>query len=307
MSVYTSINQQQLVKFLAHYSLGALYDFSGIEAGIENTNYAVDTSEGHYILTIFETLSEQQLPCFLNLLNDLNKQQLPVPNPLFNLSNNYLTKLAGKPAVIFNRLPGHSIKSPSTLQCEEIGLYLAKIHLCGSQSSFNKPNLKNLSGCHSIFKRIKSSLSKDDVNLITSELDFQSTSNIPKLPQGIIHADLFKDNVLFKDNKVSGIVDFYNACHDYFLFDIAVTINDWSLENAAINHQNYNSFLSGYQQARKLTGEEQSHLPIFLRLAALRFWISRLEHRFHPKKGELTLEKDPIIFRDLLNEYRSQV
>ena len=208
---------------------------------------------------------------------------------------------------VFNCLPGQSIETPSIDQCFEIGQYLAKLHLLSASSGFCKQNSKALIGCQKIFDGIKHTLPEYELNLLRSELDFQTTYTLPILPQGIIHADLFKDNVLFDQGKVSGILDFYNACNDYFLFDIAVTCNDWCVKNKSVNQQKLNALLSGYQEVRMLTESEKKHLPVFLRLAALRFWLSRLEHQLNPKEGDLTLEKDPLVFQRLLENYQSEL
>lgn len=307
MSVYTTINKHQLEKFLLLYSLGELIDFSGIQAGIENTNYAVNTTQGEFILTIFEKLSAKELPCFLGLLKHLGMNDFPAPEPQGSKEADFLNTFKGKPAALFNRLPGYSIVNPSVAQCKEIGIYLARLHLYGKHFGFHKQNSKNLVGCQSVFKEIRTQLAKDDIALLDSEFDFQSSCTLPNLPQGIIHADCFKDNVLFDQGRINGILDFYNACNDYFLFDIAVTSNDWCAENQAINQQKLQALLSGYQSIRQLTDDEKNYLSVFFRLAALRFWVSRLEHQLNPKTGELTLEKDPLVFRQLLEHHRSTI
>ncbi len=304
MSVYTSIKQQPLEDFLAGYSLGYLVSFSGIEAGIENTNYRIKTTEGEFILTIFESLTDKELPDFLNLLKQLSQKKLPVPQPQVNKKGDLLNQLKQKPAVIFNCLPGTSVENPDNKQCSEIGIYLAKLHFLTKNSDFYQQNVKNIKGCKSVYQAIKLYLSNDDIKLIDSELAFQTAYSLPDLPKGIIHADLFKDNVLFDQGKVSGIVDFYNACYDTFLFDIAVTCNDWCVEKAKINQQQFQALLSGYNSVRVMSEDEIKHLPIFLRLTALRFWLSRLEHQINTKEGELTLQKDPLEFRQLLQYHR---
>jgi len=306
MSVYTPVSQQKLQKFLALYSLGSLIKFSGIQAGIENTNYRVSTSQGDFILTIFESLTSQELPCYLKLLTHLSQSNFPAPHPQICKASVIINTLEGKPAALFECLPGQSIETPSITQCSEIGEYLAKLHLFNQSSGFYKKNPKNLMGCQEIFNKISPSLNKEDKDLLHSELNFQSTYPLPALPKGIIHADLFKDNVLFVQGHISGILDFYTACHDYFLFDIAVTCNDWCVENGSVNQQKLKALFSGYQSIRMLNQDEKKHLTVIFRLAALRFWLSRLEHNLNPKDSELTLEKDPLIFRRLLEYYRTE-
>jgi len=304
MSVYTSINHQQVQEFLNLYSLGRLIEYSGIQAGIENTNYRVTSSQGDFILTIFESLTAQELPCYLNLLNHLSSADFPAPSPQRCIHNKFINILSGKPAALFNCLPGQSIEVTSTSDCSEIGKYLANLHILSQSSGFKKPNSKNIVACQQVFEQVDPFLSKPDKELLNSELQFQLNYLLPTLPSGIIHADLFKDNVLFKQHKISGILDFYNACNDFYLLDIAVTCNDWCVDNNKVNQQKINSLLSGYQKIRKLNKDEQTHLTFFLRRAALRFWLSRLEHQLEPKQGELTLQKDPLVFRSILEQHR---
>lgn len=303
MSVYTPIYHQQLQDFLNLYSLGNLIEFSGIQAGIENTNYRVFSSEGDFILTIFETISIQELPCYLNLLEHLSQSSFPAPKPQLSKANQFIHKLQGKPAVFFNCLPGQSIDSPSITECSAIGEYLAKLHSVSQSSGFDKPNLKGLTGCQQVFNDLKHSLSSENSRLLSSELKFQISHPLPDLPRGVIHADLFKDNVLFNQGSVSAILDFYNACRDYYLFDIAITCNDWCVDKGRVNQQKIQALLLGYQKIRPLTQDEKKHFIVFLRRAALRFWLSRVEHQLNPKEGELTLSKDPLVFRSVLQQH----
>lgn len=304
MSVYTSISQSQLKLFLKTYSLGELISFSGIQAGIENTNYNVRTEKGQFILTVYESLIESEVPRFLLLLDQLANNKFLVPKPQANRQGNKLNTLKDKPAAIFNCLAGHSIDTPTIDQCCEIGEFLAQLHQ-HRQSTIDTINPNNLTGCQTVFNEIQASLNQPDIALIMSELNYQANYILPDLPKGVIHADLFKDNVLFDQGKISGVLDFYNACNEYFIFDIAVTVNDWCMENASINSQKFNALLSGYQKVRTLTEDETRHFPVFLRLTALRFWLSRLEHQLNAKKGELTLIKDPLVFRHILEFHRT--
>ncbi len=304
MSVYTPINQQQLEQFLTEYSLGTLVDFSGIKAGIQNTNYAVNTTQGKFILTVFESLTIQDLSGFFDFLAHLDKHKFPAPKPQVNKEGQFFISIKGKPAAFFNCLAGRSIDIPSIKQCGEIGEYLAKLHRCSEKYCLPVQNSKDLDVCQSTFDKIRSHLNNKDSNLLESELKFQRTCFLPDLPRGIIHADLFRDNVLFENGYVSGILDFYNACEDYYLFDIAVACNDWCAENGAINWQKYNALKAGYEKFRKLSADENIHFLVFLRRAALRFWLSRLDHAINPNYGELILEKDPVVFQRLLENYQ---
>ncbi len=307
MSVYTPVNQQQLQDFLNLYSLGRLIEFSGIQAGIENTNYLITSSQGDFILTIFESLSAQELPCYLNLLNHLSRANFPAPQPQQSINTQFINTLVDKPAALFCCLPGKSVEVASLAQCSEVGEYLANLHIVSKGSGFSKANLKNISACQQSFIKIKSFLSDFDRELLSLELNFQLNYPLPTLPSGVIHADLFKDNVLFDKGKISGILDFYNACNDCFLLDIAVACNDWCVDNNKVNSEKIKALLSGYENIRKLTKDEKSYFMIFLRRAALRFWLSRIEHQLTPMPGELTLKKDPLVFRTILQQHRKEV
>lgn len=305
MSVYTPVTPQQLNEFLKLYSLGYLIKYSGIQAGIENTNYRVTSSQGEFILTIFESLSAKELVCYLELLTHLSQFKFPAPVPQQSKNNQLINMLQGKPAAIFNCLPGKSIDRPSIIDCSVMGEYLAKLHHVSQGAIFDKENVHELKACQQTFKEIKHSLSVQDIGLLSSEIAFQENYSLPDLPRGIIHADLFKDNVLFKQDTVSAILDFYNACQGYLLFDIAVACNDWCIEGNVVSQQKIQTFLDGYQKQRKLTADELLSFPIFLRRAALQFWLSRLEHQLNPKEGALTQQKDPLIFKAILEQHQT--
>ncbi len=305
MSVYTHINQQQLEAFLEPYALGKLKSFSGIQSGIENTNYIVVTTKGRFILTLFEVLTKNELPDYLDLMTHLCLDNFPAPKPQTSKTGQLLSVIKNKPAALFNCLSGCSIEQPSENQCQQVGTRLAELHLSTKNYNFRKPNKKNLFALQSIFNKITAQLEPEETDLVSSEMSYQTSLVMPDLPKGTIHADLFRDNVLFEHGQISGILDYYNACTDYFLFDIAITINDWCTENATIKPEKLNTFLSGYQKTRSLQNNEKTSLPVFLRLAALRFYLSRLNHLINPKPGELTLTKDPLTFRQLLEHYRT--
>lgn len=303
MSVYTSVNTAQLTPFLNHYRLGELISYDGIENGIENTNYRLHTSQGHFILTIFEDLASPQIQSIFRLLQQLHRQGLAVPYPQQDRQEQQLNTLNGKPAAIFSQLPGQSILNPDHDHCYQIGQQLALLHIYGLHSDYRRENHKNLSGCRNVFESYKAQLTPNEIKQISSELTYQQTFESPKLPFGVIHADLFRDNVLWEDNKISGILDFYSSCNDYLLFDIAVTINDWCRNEAIISQSKTKSLIEGYQSTRPLEALERRLLPVFLRRAALRFWLSRLKHRLQAKSGALTLDKDPAEFRNILEQH----
>ena len=306
MSVYTQITRPQLDQFFSAYALGEVINFEGIQDGINNTNYFVETTQGGFVLTLFETLTIDELPHFMRLLSHLAKHKIPSPEPQPDLQANLLRELNKKPAAVFKRLSGIATTSPSIEQCHEIGLQLANVHCCTQNYVFPIKNNHDLDGCKTLLNKIDARLSATDRALINDELLFQAAKSLVNLPQGVIHADLFRDNALFVDNRFSGILDFYSACNGVLLFDIAITANDWCGENGAINPDKITALLSGYESLRPLEQLEKQYWQTMLRAAALRFWLSRLEHQLYPRSGDIIQQKDPLIFRQLLQRHRQQ-
>ena len=306
MSVYTQVTRSQLDLFFSRYALGDVISFEGIEDGINNTNYFITTTQGSFVLTLFETLSIDKLTHVVKLLSYLAEHNFPCPSPHPDRQANVLCHLNNKPAAVFKRLSGLATTAPSIAQCRKIGLQLANLHRCTKNYVFPVKNSNDLNGCKTLLNKIASRLSATDRDLINDELIFQAANNPDNLPQGVIHADLFRDNVLFVDNKISGILDFYDACTGPLLFDIAITSNDWCCDDGKINHEKFAALLSAYESLRPLEQLEKQYLQTMLRAAALRFWLSRLEHELYPRPGEITQQKDPLIFRQLLQQYRQE-
>lgn len=304
MSVFTRITRPQLDQFFSAYSLGMVLSFEGIKDGIDNTNYFVTTEQGNFVLTLFESLTAHELRHFLSLLSHLGDNGLLCPTPQFDRQKKQLCPLEGKPVAIFKRLPGLAVASPSVLHCQEIGLQLASLHRCTQHYIFPIKNSNDLNWCNKVLQRIGVHLSAADSELINDELAFQAENSLIKLPQGVIHGDLFRDNVLFEGDQLSGLLDFYSACTDTLLLDVAIAANDWCYENGAINKEKLTALLTAYQSLRPMSPLEHRHWPIMLRVAALRFWLSRLEHQYYPRSGELTQQKDPLIFRRILLQHR---
>ena len=305
MSVYTPVSRSQLDQFFSAYALGEILSFEGIEDGINNTNYSVATTQGRFILTLFETLTTGELPHFIKLLSHLVEHHIPCPEPQPDLQAKVLRELNNKPAAVFKRLSGTASTSPSIEQCQEIGRQLANLHRCTQNYAFPITNDYDLRGCISLVNKIDARLSAADRALINDELDFQAANTSDNLPRGVIHADLFRDNVLFAGTRLSGLLDFYSACTGALLFDIAITANDWCCENGAINPDKIAALLWAYESLRPLTTTEKHHWQTLLRAAALRFWLSRLEHQLYPRPGDLIQQKDPLVFRQLLLQHRS--
>jgi homoserine kinase type II len=306
VSVYTQVTRSQLDPFFSSYDLGDIISFEGIEDGIINTNYFINTTQGCFVLTLFETLTVNELEHVIKLLSHLVKHQFPCPIPQPDRQANVLRQLNNKPAAVFKRLSGLATTSSSIAQCGEIGLQLANLHRCTKNYFFPLKNSNGLDRCQMLLNKIVTQLSATDRTLINDELLFQAENSPDNLPQGVIHADLFRDNVLFADNRISGVLDFYDACTGALLFDIAVTANDWCCDEGDINHDKFAALLSAYQSLRPLEQLEKQNLQTMLRAAALRFWLSRLDHQLYPRPGEITRQKDPLIFRQLLQHHRQQ-
>lgn len=306
MSVYTQVTRSQLDQFFCAYALGEVISFEGIEDGINNTNYFVETTQGRFVLTLFETLTAGELPYFIKLLSHLVKHHIPCPEPQPDRKANILRELNNKPAAVFKRLSGIATTSPSIEQCQEIGKQLANVHCCTQNHVFPITNNHDLNGRLTLLNKIDARLSATDRTLINDELLFQAAGTSANLPQGVIHADLFRDNVLFVDNRLSGILDFYSACTGALLFDIAITANDWCCENGDINPDKMTALLLAYESLRPLEHKEKQHWQTMLRAAALRFWLSRLEHQLYPRPGDLIQQKDPLIFKHILQQHRSR-
>ena len=306
MSVFTRITRSQLDQFFSAYTLGEVLSFEGITDGIDNTNYSVTTTQGSFVLTLFESLTADELPHFVKLLSHLGKNNLPCPYPQSDRQGNSLRRLNGKPAAVFGRLAGVSTASPSILHCQKIGLQLASLHRCTQGYVFPIRNSNDLSWCETVSNKLGALLSATDRQLINDELAFQVKNGPYNLPLGVIHADLFKDNVLFVDDRLSGLLDFYSACTDTLLLDVAIAANDWCCDHGSINKTKFTALLAAYESLRPLEPQEKQHWPIMLRAAALRFWLSRLEHQCYPRPGEITQQKDPLLFRRILLQHRQQ-
>ena len=306
MSVYSVVTYAQLDQFFSHYPLGEVRDFEGIEDGIDNTNYFVTTSKGEFVLTLFESICANDLPHFINLLTYIGKNNLPCPSPQLDTLSRPLRLLNGKQAAVFNRVPGSAALTPSLAHCHEIGLHLGRLHQLTQGYDFPIKANHDLSWCKAVFNKFDGHLSNTDRTLIDDELFFQVKHEAVNLPGGVIHGDLFRDNALFVGERLSGLLDFYSAGTGSFLLDIAITANDWCHDKGRINSGKLTALLRAYETVRPLEPSEKQNWPVQLRAAALRFWLSRLEHQVYPRPGTITQQKDPLIFRQLLRQYRQQ-
>jgi homoserine kinase type II len=301
MSVYTRVERDELEEFLRHYRLGELEDFAGITAGIENTNYFVTTSRGQYVLTLFEALGADELPYFLSLMAHLAEHNVPSAHPMPDEHGNYLRSLNGKPAALVVRLAGHGVEQPSTAQCAQLGRAVGHMHVVGQSFEGYRKNRRGPHWWQETARQVLPQLSNHETRLLRNELDFQRQHRHDTLSTGVIHADLFRDNALFVGSQLTGIIDFYYACNDVLLYDVAVTVNDWcTLADGQLDQARTEALLQAYQQERQFDAAERLAWPVMLRAAALRFWLSRLQDMHFPREGEITHIKDPTVFQRIL-------
>ena len=301
MSVFTPVTPEQLSAWLKHYSVGTLVQMQGIAAGIENTNYFVDTSCGHYVLTLFEKLTPAELPFYLGLMAHLARLGVPSPEPAADVGGRLFSQLNGKPAALISRLQGKAVTASTPAQCGEVGGTLAAIHLAGRSYTGTLANPRGPRWWREAAAKVSPFLDAGGAALLRAELEFQALHRCDDLPRGPIHADLFRDNVLFDGNRIGGVIDFYFAGIDCLLFDVAVTLNDWCVHpGGEINPPRAQALLASYNARRPFTPMESDDWPVLLRSAALRFWLSRLYDFYLPRPGELVHAHDPEHFRRIL-------
>ncbi|MDG0027246.1 homoserine kinase [Trinickia sp. Y13] len=316
MAVFTAVNETDLAHWLRHYRLGEPVDFRGIPSGIENSNFFLTTTRGAYVLTVFEKLTAEQLPFYLELMRHLAKHQVPVPDPVPRNDGALFGLLHGKPAAIVTKLPGAPELAPGVEHCHEVGQMLARMHLAGRDFTPNLPNLRSLLWWQETAPQVLPFLSEAQRDLLESELAHQSaffaSDDYAALPGGPCHCDLFRDNVLFHPAQPStghtvrlgGFFDFYFAGCDKWLFDVAVTVNDWCVDLATgrLDAQRADALLRAYQSVRPFTKEESRHWTDMLRAGAYRFWMSRLYDFYLPREAEMLKPHDPTHFERILRE-----
>lgn len=314
MSVYTTVSPAEVQAFLSTYGLPPLATLTPIKGGIENSNYFVGLADGReLVLTLFEELSTEHAAFIGPLLTQLDKAGVPVAAPLLNMQGSGLNTLAGKPAQLASRMPGSHPEHPDTAQCHAMGRALAKLHLAWRDHPLQRANAHGALWWNEVIARWRSRLATTDALLLdlTVQLHQETCQRHPDLPQGLIHGDLFRDNTLFEAGDVSAILDFSETSHDYWLLDMAITINDFCREWPADtpDPQRCADFIAGYEEVRALTAGEHTALPAFLATAAMRFWLSRLDvqlrNQEEGRSGEHVLEKDPAEMREL-TRYRLQ-
>ncbi len=312
MAVFTEVSFDEASVFLTQLNLGQLRHMEGCSGGIENTNFFISTDQGEYVLTLFERLSAEQLPFYLRLMKHLAHAGIPVPDPAADRDGDILHQLKGKPAAVVNRLIGHSVLAPQAAHCSAVGQMMAKMHLAGRDFERQQPNLRGLAWWNETIPVVLPFLQADQAQLIVRELAYQNhvaaSSAYAALPRGAIHADLFRDNVMFDSRagspELTGFFDFYFAGVDCLLFDLAVSLNDWCIDLSTGAHDPVRaaSFLQAYNAVRPLSLAERQLLPAMLRAGALRFWTSRLWDYHLPRDATMLKAHDPSHFERVLLE-----
>ncbi len=299
MAVYTDVSDEELQEFLAGYDLGTLLAYKGIAEGVENSNFLLHTSSGYFILTLYEKrVAEADLPFFLNLMEHLAARGLTCPQPVRNRAGDALGRLAKRPAAIVTFLDGMWIRRPSAAHCGAVGAALARLHLAGADFKMKRVNGLSVEGWRTLFEAARTRADTVQPGLcaaIGDELVHLEREWPRDLPQGVIHADLFPDNVFFIGNKLSGLIDFYFACTDAFTYDVAICLNAWCFEpDHAYNITKGRALLNGYRGVRPLDEAEIAALPMLCRGAALRFLLTRLVDWLEVPAGALVKPKDPL-------------
>ncbi len=308
MAVFTPVSSPEASALLRRLGLGALHALRGIEGGIENTNYFVTCDAGEFVLTLFERLTAEQLPFYLHLMKHLAGAGIPVPDPQADAAGRILHSVCGKPAAVVNKLRGRSQLAPQPVHCAAVGGMLARMHLAGRSFGLQQPNLRALPWWNETAPVVLPHLNAAQAGLLQSELAWQNqvsqSPDCAALPRGPVHADLFRDNVMFDGEVLTGFFDFYFAGVDSWLFDMAVALNDWCIDlpTGAHHAERASAFLRGYQAVRPLSAAERSLLPDMARAGALRFWISRLWDYHLPRDAALLTPHDPTHFERVLRQ-----
>ena len=313
MAVYTKLSEDILKKFLLKYNLGKLLNYKGIKDGIENTNYFIETEKGKYILTVYEKrVEEKDLPFFMGLMRNLFDKNFPSPEPIINKNGSYISEILNKKAAVVSFLNGNAKKVLNPNDCLEVGINTAKLHLITKDLISKRENKLSIDSWRKIYSKVKKDCSKIHPtlpNVIEKNLD-EIEKNWPKnIPSGTIHADLFPDNIFFKENKVSGIIDFYFSCNDFYAFEIAICLNalcfEGMNENLSFNVTKAKKFIDGYSSIRKLNEDEKISLKVLCQGAAMRFLLTRVFDYLNLIEGAVVKIKDPVEYLKRLEFHNS--
>jgi homoserine kinase type II len=314
MAVYTTLEKEEIEQFIQPFGLGPLVSYEGVADGIENTNYFIRTDESaqlseeytepvcEFVLTIFETLSAQELQFYVDFTTMLNLRGLPAPSPLTDANGVAMQTLHQKPALLIPKIDGQHPDHPTKEQCQAIGKALAELHQASTEAAMSHDSQRDYSWLRTTAKELLPGLDKDDAELMQKELqNLDAIETHDALPKAVIHSDLFRDNTLFDDQQLKAVIDFYSAGNGHLIMDLAVTVNDWcSNDDGSLNEELTHDLVIAYTQVRQPDAEEALLWNNFLRLAALRFWVSRLlAHQTH-RPGGLTEQKDPNQYKAIL-------
>ncbi|OWV64700.1 homoserine kinase [Rhizobium sp. R634] len=309
MAVYTDIAEDDLKWFLTEYDAGSLLSYKGIAEGVENSNFLLHTSKAPLILTLYEKRVEKSdLPFFLGLMQHLSARGLSCPLPLPRRDGALLGSLSGRPAALISFLEGMWLRKPEAKHCREVGRALAEMHVAGDGFELKRPNALSVDGWRALWEKSEARAGEVEAGLqseIGDELDFLSAAWPKGLPAGVIHADLFPDNVFFLGDELSGLIDFYFACNDLLAYDVSICLNAWCFEkDGAYNITKGTAMLEGYQSVRPLSGEEIAALPVLSRGSALRFFLTRLYDWLTTPEGAMVTKKDPLEYLRKLRFHR---
>jgi homoserine kinase type II len=308
MAVFTAVSLDDLSPWLKQFPLGNALAIKGIASGIENSNFFITTDAGEYVLTIFEVLGFDQLPFYLNLMRHLAEHGVLVPSPVANAAGQLVTPLHDKPAAIVSKLEGSSQMAPQPVHCAAVGAMLARMHLAALDFPLQQPNLRGLDWWNETTPKVLPFLDDSRAHLLRAEMHFQEAfaacDHYKRLARGPVHADLFRNNVMFVGERLTGFFDFYFAGCDTWLFDVAVTVNDWCIDLASgvLDVARVRAMLDAYHAVRPFTADEQAAWQPMLRAAALRFWLSRLYDLHQPRAAEMLTPHDPGHFERILRE-----
>ena len=310
MAVYTPITKEILSSFLENYNIGSLENFKGVLEGVENTNYKITTSQDTFILTIFEKrVKEQDLPFFIDLQNHLSKKNIKCPSPIPNRNGQYINIFEDKPCVLMSFIEGKKINNGTSYHCHQIGELAAKIHLHSKDFTITRNNGLHQKNWGDIFKKCQNSSDNrygELYQIIEQELLYLNNNWPRNLPMGIIHGDIFPDNVFFIDNNVSGLIDFYFSCNDFYAYELAITTNAWCFDKKeSFKKVNFDALLKGYQQHIDMNNDEKIHFNTLLRGAAMRILVTRLHDQLYHPDGAMVVPKDPFEFFDILKWHQN--
>jgi homoserine kinase type II len=307
MAVYTSLSQSEVETFISKFNIGKLKSYAGISGGVTNSNFFINTDSCEAVLTIFEELNFEDLDYYFSFMQHLSTHGFSCPKPISDSNNNLIHDLKGKPAALISKLPGKVFEEINDHQLIELAKSFAEMHLISLKFNTQKKNERDLQWMKDTFSMFANKISSEQRELINEELSFLENLS-ENLPRGVIHADLFRDNVLFEENRLGGIIDFYYACNDFFIYDIAIVINDWCIDpNGKIIDRKKELFIEAYDSIRQLNNSEHEALNSYLRLAAMRFLISRFRDQFNEKDAELNTIKDPLFFYEILKNRRQNL